>query len=89
MVHCVSFLLLSLLLLVVVVVVFGPNPFFVMNPQSNYLDPCQSFEDSRVEQELDMMFSLESLGLRAENPLSSFNKSKIDSFVTQLFMRTK
>ena len=49
---------------------------FVLSPKSDYLDPCQSFD----ERKLDMMFSLESLGLTEENPINNYDRAKIDSF---------
>ena len=59
----------------------------VLSSKSDYLDPCQSFEEASVERKLDMMFSLESLGLREENPISNYDMAKIDSFRDSIVYR--
>ena len=62
---------------------------FVLSPKSDYLDPCQSFEEASAERKQDMMFSLESLGLREENPISNYDRAKIDSFRDSIVYRDK
>ena len=54
---------------------------FVLEPKHSYFDPLsQVFEESLVEQNIDKMFSLESIGIADTESFSNYDKIKCQEF---------
>lgn len=54
---------------------------FVLEPKGGHVDPfAENFNESFVERNLEKTFSIESLGLPNEDPVSDYDKEKIERF---------
>lgn len=54
---------------------------FVLEPKGGHVDPfAENFNESFVERNLEKMFNIESLGWPNEDPVSDYDKEKIERF---------